>query len=219
MHMLLGAAGEAARQTWLLCNALGAGRLRELALQAQQAGRGLVPWAGIAAPLSLPSGPQPALPAAAAAEDGAEAAGTDGAAEGQPQDSLLGQAFCFLPLPCATGAPFLPTPTRSHLSLRHVPGVESENERSDCTACACREGLPVHVNGYFEVTSNRRSIWYSDATDGTLSGDGRLRSDWNVALLEVLRSEFAVRVAVTNRHQEVIGTLCQMAEALAHRMA
>ena len=46
-------------------------------------------------------------------------------------------------------------------------------------------GLPVHVNGYFEVSSNRRSIWFSDLPSD-LAGQGKVRSDWNLALLEEL---------------------------------
>ena len=57
----------------------------------------LVPWGGVAAPLT-----EPLLDTA--------------------------RAYCFLPLPVKTG-------------------------------------LPVHVNGYFELSSNRRDIWYgSDMT-------------------------------------------------------
>ena len=43
----------------------------------------------------------------------------------------------------------------------------------------CTSGLPVHVNGFFEMSSNRRDIWHGD--DGM--GGGRLRSEWNRALL------------------------------------
>eukprot|EP00965_Chrysotila_dentata_P169361 5593060-Pleurochrysis_carterae.AAC.1 len=42
-----------------------------------------------------------------------------------------------------------------------------------------KTGLPMHVNGFFEVSSNRRDIWYGDDT----MGGGKVRSDWNVALL------------------------------------
>lgn len=41
-------------------------------------------------------------------------------------------------------------------------------------------GLPVHVNGYFELSSNRRDIWYGD----DMAGGGKLRSNWNQCLLE-----------------------------------
>ena len=41
-------------------------------------------------------------------------------------------------------------------------------------------GLPVHVNGFFELSSNRRDIWYGS----DLMGAGKMRSDWNCALLQ-----------------------------------
>ena len=40
-------------------------------------------------------------------------------------------------------------------------------------------GLPVHVNAYFELSSNRRDIWYGD----DMAGGGALRSEWNTVLL------------------------------------
>jgi sacsin len=40
-------------------------------------------------------------------------------------------------------------------------------------------GLPLFVNGYFELSSNRRDIW----SGGDMSGEGKRRSDWNQALL------------------------------------
>ncbi|XDV31217.1 hypothetical protein PO909_033959, partial [Leuciscus waleckii] len=53
-----------------------------------------------------------------------------------PNESLFGQAFCFLPLSIETG-------------------------------------LPVHVNGTFAVTSNRKSLW-----------EKGVKSEWNKALLK-----------------------------------
>ncbi|XP_050975236.1 sacsin-like [Labeo rohita] len=53
-----------------------------------------------------------------------------------PDESLIGQAFCFLPLSIETG-------------------------------------LPVHVNGTFAVTSNRKGLW-----------EKGVKSDWNKALLK-----------------------------------
>eukprot|EP01038_Epipyxis_sp_PR26KG_P006758 gene6758-9260_t len=55
---------------------------------------------------------------------------------------LVGQAFCFLPLPVQTN-------------------------------------LPVHVNAYWELSSNRRDIWKGDDTQG----EARLRSDWNIFVM------------------------------------
>ncbi|CAN1168841.1 SACS [Linum perenne] len=43
-----------------------------------------------------------------------------------------------------------------------------------------RTGLSVQVNGYFEVSSNRRGIWYGDDMDRS----GKIRSVWNKFLLE-----------------------------------
>lgn len=43
-----------------------------------------------------------------------------------------------------------------------------------------RTGLNVHVNGYFEVSSNRRGIWYGADMDRS----GKIRSIWNRLLLE-----------------------------------
>ncbi|KAI4370762.1 hypothetical protein MLD38_019073 [Melastoma candidum] len=45
-----------------------------------------------------------------------------------------------------------------------------------------KTGLPVHVNAYFEVSSNRRGIWYGDDMDRS----GKVRSIWNRLLLEDL---------------------------------
>ncbi|CAI9097022.1 OLC1v1033309C2 [Oldenlandia corymbosa var. corymbosa] len=66
-------------------------------------------------------------------------------------DSKVGQAFCFLPLPVKTG-------------------------------------FNVQINGYFEVSSNRRGIWYGADMDRS----GRIRSIWNRLLLEdVVAPSFA----------------------------
>ncbi|OQS01509.1 hypothetical protein ACHHYP_00661 [Achlya hypogyna] len=42
-----------------------------------------------------------------------------------------------------------------------------------------RVSMPVHINGYFELSSNRRDIWHGD----DMTGEGRKRSEWNKALL------------------------------------
>ena len=102
-------------ESWLLCSTIGGGRARTMAT-GDVSGRGLVPWAGVAA----------LLPDEASAVDAA----------------LRGRAFCFLPLPVHTG-------------------------------------LPVHINAYFELSSNRRDIWHGD----DMAGGGALRSEWNTVLL------------------------------------
>lgn len=42
--------------------------------------------------------------------------------------------------------------------------------------------LPVHVNAYFELSSNRRDIWKADDT----VGDSRTRGLWNESLMKVV---------------------------------
>ncbi|KAG8066703.1 hypothetical protein GUJ93_ZPchr0004g39583 [Zizania palustris] len=63
-------------------------------------------------------------------------------------------------------------------------GPEEVNLRQGHVFCflplPVRTGLSVHVNGYFEVSSNRRDIWYGADMDR----GGKLRSDWNMLLLE-----------------------------------
>lgn len=41
-------------------------------------------------------------------------------------------------------------------------------------------GLPVHINAYFELSSNRRDIWFGN----DMAGGGKIRSEWNMCLLE-----------------------------------
>ncbi|KAL4186156.1 hypothetical protein AMTRI_Chr09g12820 [Amborella trichopoda] len=41
-------------------------------------------------------------------------------------------------------------------------------------------GLSTHINAYFELSSNRRDIWFGN----DMAGGGKVRSDWNVFLLE-----------------------------------
>lgn len=45
-------------------------------------------------------------------------------------------------------------------------------------------GLPVHVNAYFELSSNRRDIWFGN----DMAGGGKKRSEWNLYLLEEVAS-------------------------------
>ena len=148
-----GGASES-QQQWLVCNALGKGRMQALvgSLQGKAAGQGLIPWVGVAARLQLPSNMatgQPPLTHGPEVDGDAVAEHASGAGrrmvqlcDAQPQAD--GKAFCFLPLPAKTG-------------------------------------LPVHVNGYFELSSNRHDVWHSDVS----SSQGRLRYEWNRVLLEV----------------------------------
>ena len=59
--------------------------------------------------------------------------------------------------------------------------------------------LPVHINGFFELSSNRRDIWYGD----DLVGGGKLRAEWNRVLLEDVAAPCYVRLLSEAR--EVMG--------------
>ncbi len=54
-------------------------------------------------------------------------------------------------------------------------------------------GLPVHVNGYFELSSNRRDIWLGDRD---MIGQGKLRAEWNAALLQGIAAPCYARVLI-----------------------
>lgn len=42
----------------------------------------------------------------------------------------------------------------------------------------------MHINAFFELSSNRRDIWYGDGKIDHMAGSGKVRSSWNVALLQ-----------------------------------
>ncbi len=39
--------------------------------------------------------------------------------------------------------------------------------------------MPVHINSYFELSSNRRDLWFGD----DMAGVGKVKSQWNALLL------------------------------------
>lgn len=52
-------------------------------------------------------------------------------------------------------------------------------------------GLPVMVNGFFELSSNRRDLWQAG---GDMSGDGKTRAEWNIELLRSVVAPCYVRL-------------------------
>lgn len=104
------------RDEYLICTALGGGECRRMACQSDYRHMKFIPWGGVAAHLKR---------------------------NGDPPSCVVGNAFCFLPLPAETG-------------------------------------LPIHINGYFELSANRRDIWFGQ----DMTGDGEIRSKWNSALLK-----------------------------------
>ena len=63
--------------------------------------------------------------------------------------------------------------------------------------------LPVHVNGYFELSSNRRGLWWGD----DMAGDGRARADWNRSLIADVVAPCYRRLVVAAASMERDGAL------------
>lgn len=58
--------------------------------------------------------------------------------------------------------------------------------------------LPVHLNAYWELSSNRRDIWSGDDT----TGEAKLRSDWNLAIMtDVLAPLYADLIVYLSKNQ------------------
>eukprot|EP01105_Mastigella_eilhardi_P027626 TRINITY_DN862_c0_g2_i1.p1 TRINITY_DN862_c0_g2~~TRINITY_DN862_c0_g2_i1.p1 ORF type:complete len:4609 (-),score=1093.39 TRINITY_DN862_c0_g2_i1:88-13881(-) len=80
-------------------------------------------------------------------------------------------------------------PRAHNLSMKLIPWggacVNLTEPEANCFAyCTLpmpvRTGLPVHVNGFFELSANRRDIWYNEED----SGDPVIKSLWNRTLIE-----------------------------------
>lgn len=59
-----------------------------------------------------------------------------------------------------------------------------------------RTELPVKVNGFFELSSNRRDVWQQGVD---MSGDGQIRADWNIALMSDILSSCYLRLLIRLR--------------------
>ncbi len=56
-----------------------------------------------------------------------------------------------------------------------TPGAGGEGTRDPCRAFCflplpALTGLPVHVNGFFELSSNRRDIWWGEMSGAVVEG-------------------------------------------------
>lgn len=59
----------------------------------------------------------------------------------------------------------------------------------------CMTGLPVHVNGFFALSQNRRQVRWPDQGDPT-SGEGDKKIEWNIALTsEILPDAYDILIA------------------------
>lgn len=53
-----------------------------------------------------------------------------------------------------------------------------------------KTNLPIQVNGYFELSSNRRDVWWGD----DMAGDGKARAEWNQSIVEDIAAPSYVRL-------------------------
>ena len=66
--------------------------------------------------------------------------------------------------------------------------------------------LPIMLNGFFELSSNRRDIWQSGqggSAGGEMTGDGRTRAEWNLSLMRDVISPSYVRLLL--RVRDILG--------------
>ena len=82
-----------------------------------------------------------------------------------------------------------PLPPASLLSLPSQPSTTSSSSSSSSSPSGlafcflplpAHTGLPVHINGFFELSSNRRDVWHG----ADLAGIGARRAQWNLMLLQ-----------------------------------
>ncbi|DBA01824.1 TPA: LOW QUALITY PROTEIN: hypothetical protein N0F65_002940 [Lagenidium giganteum] len=92
------------------------------------------------------------------------------------------------------------------ISAKRWEGVESPSLAFCFLPLPTHTYLPVHVNGYFELSSNRRDIWFGEG----LSGDGLLRAQWNIALLEDVIARCYARAVMELANNTLVPTLQHM---------
>lgn len=95
-------------------------------------------------------------------------------------------------LPWAGAATLLHTGDPTHPQASAVPGLAYV-----FLPLPLSTGLPVHLNGFFEISENRRELWLGD----DMKGAGKIRADWNLALIRdaVCASYIQVVLAAVQR--------------------
>jgi sacsin len=90
-------------------------------------------------------------------------------------------------------------PALSHMKLvpwagvaaRISPSCEVDGGNAYCfLPLPVKTKLPIHVNGYFELSSNRRDVWWGD----DMAGDGKARADWNRSIVRDIAAPSYIRL-------------------------
>jgi len=100
-------------------------------------------------------------------------------------------------------------PSLSHMKLVPWAGVAArvspQSEVDDGNAYCflplpVKTNLPIHVNGYFELSSNRRDVWWGD----DMAGDGKSRAEWNQSIITDLASPSYCRLIMAAIQNEFV---------------
>lgn len=90
-------------------------------------------------------------------------------------------------------------PALSHMKLvpwagvaaRISPTYEVDGGNAYCfLPLPVKTRLPIHVNGYFELSSNRRDVWWGD----DMAGDGKARAEWNRSIVRDIAAPSYIRL-------------------------
>lgn len=100
-------------------------------------------------------------------------------------------------------------PSLSHMKLvpwagvaaRISPPCELDDGHAYCfLPLPVKTQLPVNVNGYFELSSNRRDIWWGD----DMTGDGHSRAEWNKSIITDIAAPSYARLVTIAIHDKLV---------------
>ncbi|XP_068639684.1 uncharacterized protein [Aristolochia californica] len=135
---------------WIISECLGGGRARSRCIAADKNPNSFIPWASVAAYL--------------------QSFKVEGMEELSTRDGETVEGDCSSQPP-------------SHFQI-HPELLQDRKELKGRAFCflplPISTGLPTHINAYFQLSSNRRDIWFGN----DMAGGGKVRSDWNIYLLE-----------------------------------
>ena len=154
---------------WIICNALGGGskQASQIAANPEHKHLKLLPYGGIAARIATNVPWQ--LKNEEKLRQNAKKAKESGPKGKSPKRRALGQSAV--------------VDEEKKSGSKEEEGVQPMIGRAYCfLSLPLKNGLPVHCNGYFELSSNRRDLWWGDGDD--MTGSGSLRYFWNMTLLQ-----------------------------------
>lgn len=163
------------RSEWIICNALGGGskQASQIAANPEHKHLKLLPYGGIAARIKTAVPWQ--LKNEQKQRENARKAKEQSSAKQKGKMSLLGMM--------AQSGDNDEEKESGKENEKKNKSIQPMIGRAYCfLSLPLKNGLPVHCNGYFELSSNRRDLWWGDGDD--MTGSGSLRYFWNMTLLQ-----------------------------------